>query len=415
MLMPFCRRRILTVSICCVALVRASVLAQDASDELTVLGEAVVVDVQSRRAIFTIAFSAPPDFLTVDENGRQRDEFQYLIDANAAARFGEFEFANWSEAVIRGGEVHVGGDIRVRDPRAEDPGDPTSGGWGPLVGSVPYLLDGSVLTFAVPLHLLKEWDGQLTYLLQTVRYGAQSFITARRSDAWAHIDGTAVLEYLDRSAKNGTLQGVGPGASGTRRLQALRQQLDSARSLMDAGLLVQSCDQYLDAYSRIRVGQTTARDFAQGSAVPTLAAMILHVVTNIGCIASPLPIGGPPEPPDPGSPTDTLQWRLSVELLTDKVDRCPPDECFLTAGRVDLQPEPIQLPLVTFDCWVDGRDHGNCTSVAYPDGTTVTLTATPLGSSRFDGWGGACSGAQNSCTVSMNEDKKVVAHFSDGL
>ncbi len=161
--------------------------------------------------------------------------------------------------------------------------------------------------------------------------------------------------------------------------------------------------------------QTTASDFAQGSAVPALAAMILHVVTNIGCIASPLPIGGPPEPPDPGSPTDTLQWRLSVELLTDKVDRCPPDECFLTAGRVDLQPEPIQLPLVTFDCWVDGRDHGNCTSVAYPDGTTVTLTATPFGSSRFAGWGGACSGAQNSCTVSMNEDKKVVAHFNDGL
>jgi Divergent InlB B-repeat domain len=44
-------------------------------------------------------------------------------------------------------------------------------------------------------------------------------------------------------------------------------------------------------------------------------------------------------------------------------------------------------------------------------GTTVTLTATPVGSSVFGGWSGACAGS-STCTVLMQSDTSVTATFN---
>jgi len=57
-----------------------------------------------------------------------------------------------------------------------------------------------------------------------------------------------------------------------------------------------------------------------------------------------------------------------------------------------------------------GIDCGTDCSETYQQGTLVTLQASPDEGYLFNGWSGACSGA-NSCTVEMNSDKEVSAHF----
>jgi hypothetical protein len=58
-----------------------------------------------------------------------------------------------------------------------------------------------------------------------------------------------------------------------------------------------------------------------------------------------------------------------------------------------------------------GIDCGADCSEGYEDGTSVTLTATPDGSSVFDGWSGDCTGT-GSCSVTMNGPRNVTATFS---
>jgi RHS repeat-associated protein/uncharacterized repeat protein (TIGR02543 family) len=42
----------------------------------------------------------------------------------------------------------------------------------------------------------------------------------------------------------------------------------------------------------------------------------------------------------------------------------------------------------------------------------VTLTATPVTGSTFDGWTGACAGSANTCTVTMDQTQNVTARFT---
>lgn len=52
----------------------------------------------------------------------------------------------------------------------------------------------------------------------------------------------------------------------------------------------------------------------------------------------------------------------------------------------------------------------NCFQVV--KGEAVTLTATPLGDSVFAGWsGGSCSGTNLTCTVTMNQNRLIIAKF----
>src|SRR5882762_5955868 len=59
----------------------------------------------------------------------------------------------------------------------------------------------------------------------------------------------------------------------------------------------------------------------------------------------------------------------------------------------------------------------NCPSVScsasYPARTQVTLTASAASGNAFNGWGGACSGLTNSCTLLINTAKSVTAQFVD--
>lgn len=54
---------------------------------------------------------------------------------------------------------------------------------------------------------------------------------------------------------------------------------------------------------------------------------------------------------------------------------------------------------------------GTTCSISYVSGTSITLYATPDQNMVFAGWGGACSGAANTCTITMDEAKSVTATF----
>jgi uncharacterized protein (DUF2141 family) len=67
------------------------------------------------------------------------------------------------------------------------------------------------------------------------------------------------------------------------------------------------------------------------------------------------------------------------------------------AGKVRSDPAGI-------DCGGDCRQ-------GFPQGANVTLAATPDDNSSFSGWSGACSGASETCTVTMDEARDVTASF----
>ena len=51
-------------------------------------------------------------------------------------------------------------------------------------------------------------------------------------------------------------------------------------------------------------------------------------------------------------------------------------------------------------------------SAYWTTGSQVTLTAYAFGGSVFTGWGGACTGTQRTCTVTVDQARDVTATFA---
>jgi hypothetical protein len=83
-------------------------------------------------------------------------------------------------------------------------------------------------------------------------------------------------------------------------------------------------------------------------------------------------------------------------------------------GKCDIGAFELQGFVLTLS--YTGNGSGSVTALppglAYPAGTLVTLTVTPLISSTFTGWGGAVGGTINPITVTMDADKIVTATFT---
>ncbi|WP_291142254.1 hypothetical protein [Hydrogenophaga sp.] len=67
-------------------------------------------------------------------------------------------------------------------------------------------------------------------------------------------------------------------------------------------------------------------------------------------------------------------------------------------GRVTSQPAGINC--------------GATCAAQYASGTAVSLTAAPDAGQTFTGWGGACAGASTTCSVSLTQDRNVLASFA---
>jgi hypothetical protein len=137
-------------------------------------------DVRRGTAAVTIKFYRPPDFFTLDEFGRQAFSFQVFADAAAApAGISDFHAAAagqgdaTSKTIVRGEEIHINDDLRVRAivPFYEEEGG--GGGWGPILDEVPYQLDGATLTFSAPLASFRDGgDGRMWFFLEAYENGA---------------------------------------------------------------------------------------------------------------------------------------------------------------------------------------------------------------------------------------------------
>lgn len=139
---------------------------------LTVISESAVVNNKTQEVLFTINFNKPPDFFSVDEFGRQADSFQYFIEASGTFPiFRGSPYYSEVDTIIRGEEIHVGGNIRFRGTGSSS-NNPTSGGWGNLRGSVPYILNDNTLTFSAPLRILGDSDGFFSYRLEWYEFGS---------------------------------------------------------------------------------------------------------------------------------------------------------------------------------------------------------------------------------------------------
>jgi len=148
---------------------------------LLVLSQSVEVNLANNSVLFQIEFNRAPDFFTTDEYDRQADSFQYYIDADGGFPIfkGTDIYYSNLESLIRGEEIHLAGDVRIRNALPPDPDLSSSGGWGSIRGSVPYTLSGNVFSLLVPLELIGDTDGKFSYQLLWTEYGgAGGYINA---------------------------------------------------------------------------------------------------------------------------------------------------------------------------------------------------------------------------------------------
>ncbi len=155
---------------------RAATARADAATpgEFLVTGQSAIYDPTTGQVSFKLIFNRPPDFQTVDSLGRQADDFQYQVIGDPRLLYPR----NY-DAIIRGGELNLDPSmLRIRNAYPSDPSDPDAHGWGTIRGTVPYRLDGNVLTFSTPLSMISDHstDGLLSYYLDIVQYGGSTQI-----------------------------------------------------------------------------------------------------------------------------------------------------------------------------------------------------------------------------------------------
>ncbi len=92
----------------------------------------------------------------------------------------------------------------------------------------------------------------------------------------------AMLDFFDKSVAQGRLEGEGPGKSAGKRLNALRNMIETAGDLIEEGLLADACEQLQAAYKKTD-GEPKPPDFVTGDAASELAILIQDLMTNIGC------------------------------------------------------------------------------------------------------------------------------------
>lgn len=146
--------------------------ADMAVSPIKVLAHSALYDTDLQQVAFSVTFDRAPDFFTVDQFGRQQDAFQFYLNTIPSMSYPD---GPW-ERIVRGSEIYVNGDLRIREgwPPAP-PGEP-SGGWGVIVDTVPYVLQGTTVTFTYSFTSADTVTGQFTYDLLATYYGAQSYM-----------------------------------------------------------------------------------------------------------------------------------------------------------------------------------------------------------------------------------------------
>ena len=151
-----------------------------------------------------------------------------------------------------------------------------------------------------------------------------------------------------------------------------------------------------------------------GGSTPTMALTAGSPAVDAGNPAAPVPESTTPPSPPALIPCPTIDQRgdMRPDVSGTACDKgafeyqqppTPPTEQLTVtksgsgAGTVTSSPAGINC--------------GATCSASFAQGTMVTLTETPSGTSTFGGWGGACSG-MGSCTVTLSAAETVTATFT---
>jgi hypothetical protein len=89
-----------------------------------------------------------------------------------------------------------------------------------------------------------------------------------------------ILDYFDASVADGTLVGYGPGNSASKRLKALRNMIESASDLINAGDYAQAIDQ-LESIAKKTDGVSKPQDFVVGDSAAVLNTMITDLIADL--------------------------------------------------------------------------------------------------------------------------------------
>lgn len=92
----------------------------------------------------------------------------------------------------------------------------------------------------------------------------------------------AVTDYIRDSVAAGELTGVGSGNSANQKVQALINMIEAAGDLLEAGQMVEGCQQLADLYLKVD-GATPPPDFVTGEAREGLANAIQGLRAHYGC------------------------------------------------------------------------------------------------------------------------------------
>ena len=144
------------------AAVILATVAPAARADFALVSQDLTVNRQADTVHFALAFNQAPNFYSVDADGRPANSFQ--VEFNGASAL-----PNDLTAVVRGDEIHIANAVRVRSPFGDGGAD--AGGWGPVVGTVPFSLTGNTVAFTVPAADLGWTGGAWTASTFSLNYG----------------------------------------------------------------------------------------------------------------------------------------------------------------------------------------------------------------------------------------------------
>ncbi len=140
-----------------------------------ILSDSVDFNSEQQTTTFDVRFSSAPDFFTLDHFGRQKDSFQYYFDRDLT---GDVFDPSPDVTIIRAEEIHVANVLRIRDSLGADP-SPTSGGWGPIRGAVPFTVSDDSVRFTVGWNVLGQTGDHFRYQLESYEFGTMTDSVAR--------------------------------------------------------------------------------------------------------------------------------------------------------------------------------------------------------------------------------------------
>ena len=123
---------------------------------------------------FALTFNAAPNFYAVAADGTPANSFQVEFSRAPDPAVG---LPDDLTAVVRGDEIHTANAVRVRSPNGD--GGAGSGGWGPVVGEVPFTVTGDTVAFSVAAKDL-GWNGSGAWSANIISLD-NGTLTAQRS------------------------------------------------------------------------------------------------------------------------------------------------------------------------------------------------------------------------------------------